>query len=356
MGGLSEADFRAALEFVRKCEFAADLDAYREAVIRVVDHVPGHITSYNEVDLERERVVAVLDPPDLVDERAVARFERLLHQHPVISHVEQTGDLAPRAISDFLSPGEFHSLALYEEFFREVEVEDQIAFGLPGPRELVLGVAINRRERGFSERDREFLGLVAPHAGRAYLVARARTRVRAAMAEVDLRPAPTSAVIVLDRAGRAQALSPRAPMLLDAYFSAGIDRRGALPAELGAYVAAVRDGGRGALLDPAPSELVVSRDGTRLRACLVEGVTPNESDALLLDTEADPLAPGRIRQLGLTGREADVVRLLAEGQSNAEIATRLGISSRTVQRHLENVFEKLGVRTRAGVIGRLLHS
>jgi DNA-binding CsgD family transcriptional regulator len=356
MGGLSEKDFRAAMEFVRACELAPDLEAYRSVVLRVAEHVPGHVTSYNEIDLAGERAFSQLDRQDVAEAMDAEAFERYAHQHPVISHLDRTGDRSPLAISDFLSVEEFHALDLYQAFYREVEVEDQIAFGLPGPRELVLGVAINRPERGFSERDREFLAVVAPYAGRAYLVARARTRVRAALAEADLAPAPNSAVVVLDRAGRAQALSPRAGLLLETYLSDGIGADGMLPAELAGHVAAVRDRTRGALTSPPASELVVARDGSRLRACLVEGVERGEPDVLLLDTEADPLAPGRLKRLGLTAREADVVGLVAAGRTNGEIAADLGISARTVQRHLENVFEKLGVRTRAGVIGRLLRA
>ena len=50
----------------------------------------------------------------------------------------------------------------------------------------------------------------------------------------------------------------------------------------------------------------------------------------------------------LTGRELEVSRLLARGKTNKEIAARLGISSRTVQTHVANIFDKLGVRNRAG--------
>jgi DNA-binding CsgD family transcriptional regulator len=52
------------------------------------------------------------------------------------------------------------------------------------------------------------------------------------------------------------------------------------------------------------------------------------------------------RRLGLTHREADVLLWIARGQSNAEIGISLRISPRTVKKHLEHVFSKLGVRTR----------
>jgi DNA-binding CsgD family transcriptional regulator len=52
----------------------------------------------------------------------------------------------------------------------------------------------------------------------------------------------------------------------------------------------------------------------------------------------------------LTKREQDVLELVAQGLTNREVARRLFISPGTVRKHLENVFEKLGVRTRAGAV------
>jgi DNA-binding CsgD family transcriptional regulator len=52
---------------------------------------------------------------------------------------------------------------------------------------------------------------------------------------------------------------------------------------------------------------------------------------------------------GLTRREADVARLVAAGLATKVIAFRLGISPHTARHHTERVFEKLGVRSRAGV-------
>jgi DNA-binding CsgD family transcriptional regulator len=49
---------------------------------------------------------------------------------------------------------------------------------------------------------------------------------------------------------------------------------------------------------------------------------------------------------GLTPREAEVLGWLARGGTNADVAAALFISPQTVRKHLENIFEKLGVRTR----------
>jgi DNA-binding CsgD family transcriptional regulator len=58
-------------------------------------------------------------------------------------------------------------------------------------------------------------------------------------------------------------------------------------------------------------------------------------------------APGRWEQLGVTAREADVLRLVAEGLPNKEIAGRLYLSPRTVEKHVESLLRKLGARSRA---------
>jgi DNA-binding CsgD family transcriptional regulator len=52
----------------------------------------------------------------------------------------------------------------------------------------------------------------------------------------------------------------------------------------------------------------------------------------------------------LTPREREVLELVAEGRTNAEIAASLWISPGTVRRHLENIFEKLGVHTRTAAV------
>ena len=51
---------------------------------------------------------------------------------------------------------------------------------------------------------------------------------------------------------------------------------------------------------------------------------------------------------GLTAREAEVLRLVAAGKTNRDIAVELVISEHTVARHLQNMFAKLGVSSRAG--------
>jgi DNA-binding NarL/FixJ family response regulator len=66
--------------------------------------------------------------------------------------------------------------------------------------------------------------------------------------------------------------------------------------------------------------------------------------ALGLPDRAIPKAPSH----GLSNRELEVARLLARGKTNRDIGTSLGISPGTVKIHVEHIYEKLGVHSRAG--------
>jgi len=66
--------------------------------------------------------------------------------------------------------------------------------------------------------------------------------------------------------------------------------------------------------------------------------------------EGPPQQEARDADAVLTERERDILRLAASGMSNARIAARLYVSVRTVQAHLSNIFDKLGVGSRTEAV------
>jgi DNA-binding NarL/FixJ family response regulator len=85
---------------------------------------------------------------------------------------------------------------------------------------------------------------------------------------------------------------------------------------------------------------------------LVAEAAAGRLDARAVDAVLASLGvPERAEQTpsyGLSERELEVSRLLARGKSNKEIGAQLHISARTVQVHVARIFDKLGVRSRAG--------
>ena len=85
-------------------------------------------------------------------------------------------------------------------------------------------------------------------------------------------------------------------------------------------------------------------------------VSPVAEVILVARTIDEPRAVGgfpgvdRIEGTVLTNREREILSLLADGLGNKQIAASLGISPNTVKTHLELLFDKLGVSTRAEAV------
>ena len=83
-------------------------------------------------------------------------------------------------------------------------------------------------------------------------------------------------------------------------------------------------------------------DGTELET--------DSARAAFAQLGAAPTLPGCSRPVSanvLSTRETEVIRLIAAGESNRQIASALVISERTVERHVSNIFGKLGITSRA---------
>lgn len=72
----------------------------------------------------------------------------------------------------------------------------------------------------------------------------------------------------------------------------------------------------------------------------------NDLQMLVLEERGSPPGPAALTRLGLTAREAEVLYWIAQGKSNPDIATILGANVRTVHKHVEHIFQKLGLETR----------
>jgi HD-GYP domain-containing protein (c-di-GMP phosphodiesterase class II) len=108
-----------------------------------------------------------------------------------------------------------------------------------------------------------------------------------------------------------------------------------------------------AMTEPRPhrAALAPAEAAAQLRAEVRDGRLDGDATEAVLEAAGRPRKRSArdTRPGGLTEREVDVLRLLARGASNKEIAERLVISRRTAEHHVQHIYTKLGVSSRAAV-------
>jgi DNA-binding CsgD family transcriptional regulator len=180
--------------------------------------------------------------------------------------------------------------------------------------------------RDFAERERIVLQLLRPHLAARYRAAELRRRLGAALAALEHGESPDCGILLIGPDGSLEFASTRAEALLERYFGD--------PASLPAEITGWRS-------DAVARPLVVSGPEGRL---VVESIDSGRALVLRARSRAELL---------LTPREAEVMRCVAAGHSNASIAAILVVEPATVRKHLEHVFDKLGVRSRTAAVARL---
>ena len=306
---------------------------------------------YNALNPETRRMVSFHGEEAGRLSKLTSAFEHYMSEHPVVRHSATTGDGTARKISDFLTEPEYHRLGMYNEAFRPAGFEYQMSVVLPGPTPVLIGLVANRGpdDVDFSERDRLIMNLLRPHLVQAIQNAEQHAALSARAAEArGALEALDRGVVVLDRSLAVKSWTRRAWVAATRHFPDHPPTPTRLPEPLARWaLSRLRGGDVAAVLAP----LVIERDEARLTARLIPdlaGGLAGGQFVLVLDERID--SPGaecnRLLSLGLTEREAEVLCWVARGQTNRAIGQQLGLSPRTVQKHLEHVFAKLAVDTR----------
>ena len=340
---LEHRDFERLLEFLQRTYAISDFDSFRKHVVFGLQSlVPSEISAYNEINLRTQHNNVVYDRPEamkLPDGNRI--FERHIPEHPLIAYSQSKPGHGAVKISDLLSTTEFHRLGLYNEFFRLIGIEDQMVVSLPSPRPVVVGIALNRARRNFSERDRLLLNVASPHLLQAYRNVEALTRVKRELSLAQRLLSESRAAVIWLKRTRVQHLTLHARVLLAKYFPGRLLPLDALPELLQRWIeqelARFKDSSD---VPSARRPLVIGQGGDAL---VVRLFSDHGQVGLLLE---ESLATIKNIEGGLTRRESQVLAWVSRGKTNREISILLSISPRTVQKHLEHIFQKLGVETR----------
>jgi DNA-binding response OmpR family regulator len=168
------------------------------------------------------------------------------------------------------------------------------------------------------------------------VVARLHTHTRNARISRLARDAVDVAgfgVVLVDANGRVAWQSPQAALWLQNFDST--PGSGRLPEPIASALGGASD------------QILSTRSGQQLSVRDMGPVGMGETMLLLEQHSANSASPSRLANAALTPRETEVLSWLAKGKTNRDIGDILGMSHRTVNKHLEHIFEKLGVETRA---------
>jgi DNA-binding CsgD family transcriptional regulator len=206
--------------------------------------------------------------------------------------------------------------------FDRWDLRDRMWIQIDGPS--WAGIVFDACDRSFGDRDRELARMLQPHLGEIWRNASVRRRLGAALSAIEHEQ--STGVLLLDGAGRVEYASGSARRILTDHLDVP---PGGLPDGIAEW------------LEDADERLLLAGGDPTI---VVEAA--EDGSALLLSERPAGVA-------ALTPRERDVMRWVEDGLSNTEIARKLWIQPTTVRKHLEHVFDKLGVRSRTAALSKL---
>lgn len=248
-------------------------------------------------------------------------------QHPCGGDMVQTmGNGRVSLLSDRISSRAFQKTDLWNEVYIHCRSKNQVLMGGMIEPNRYWGMGAGRLGRDFGQRERELGRFLCPRLDRHFQRQARREKIQRAAGAIARANTP---FVIVDPSGQILEVSESAGRLLAAT-GAPLSRDKPIPG-----LRPMRDTG-------APGRIVRQRLG----AIETVGVTSAQQGpaVILLGLPGDEVPPPLGK--GLSSRETDVLHWLGEGKSNAEIGYLLGISPRTVGKHCERIFEKLGVENR----------
>jgi DNA-binding CsgD family transcriptional regulator len=342
MASLSRRDFRAALDFIAVLGEATDLDDFAARfAFGLGDVIACHAASYNEINPRRQRVrwIANIEtgPTD------VQAFELHMAENPIINHFVGH-PLGPAVkISDLVGQRQWRGLGVYRDLYHPLGCEQILAMEV-ATGAVSIAIAAFRDGRDFTERDRTMMTMLRPHLANTYRHAALTSDLGERIALLDRGiEIGGLGVIVIGTDGSVRSVSDVARAWLAAYFGPTPDRD-CLPDQVDAWQRrAVSLAGAAETMPEAVAPLVIDRGRARL---VLRCLRHAGQILVLLHEERTTIAAEDLAALGLARREAEILAWVALGKTDAEIATILAISPRTVSHTLGRVYRKLGVESR----------
>jgi DNA-binding CsgD family transcriptional regulator len=364
MENLAIEDTKQLHQVIQQLYTLHDLDTFGLNALLIVDRlVPSEIPAFYILNSQTLHSSDTFLPgftgftPTMVAVR-----QQYFYEHPIVQNMSQALNGACK-ISDFMTDYEFHSLeGLYQQYLGVVGMEEQMTLflantntGLSDPissaATTFTGFALHRSHRSFTERDRTILNLLRPHLSQAYANAQQYEQLQQNLSRLQ-QSCHQLGLVIINAMGQIQSIAPLATTWLEIYFTQPTCSR-QLPDNLWSWVKhQVTYLTKNPDLAKAFLPLRIQQADRELVIRLVIE-QPGVQYLLLLEEQTrSPL--NSLAMLGLSQRETEVLGWIMQGKDNKSIANQLCINISTVRKHLENIYQKLGVQSRTEAIAQAL--
>lgn len=353
MSHLSEQDYQKILTFLHRLYAPESLNDFSAFISTFMPHlIPGDIAGYCKVCLNQNQFLDGDPLPTIPNEQVKQVIDEHFHEHPMMAHYMKTRNPKACKLSDFVSQQQLHRMeGVYHKFLQPMGMEDQMVVTLPDPKSnSIEGVVLFRGERSFTERDRTVLNLLQPHLIQARQTAQSFTQLQQTQKKLQ-DCLETAGSIIMSQEGRIHTMTQKAERLLKQYFHDFEHFSRSLPERLKQWVKYQRSlltSHNGSLKPLAP--LKVEQGNKLLNVRFAADLAKDQYLLLLSEQKRPVLSAELLKTLGLSPREAEVLFLVMDGKTNPEIASALHLSISTVRKHLEHIYFKLEVKTRAAAV------
>jgi DNA-binding CsgD family transcriptional regulator len=313
--------------------------------------VASDLTTLSVCDLVTGRRRVIGDPGCRLSAEDIAAFDRHFFDHPLVRFHAANPAGGTHRISDSVGSREFRKSALYNEYYRPIGIDHAVAMPLYVDGTTLVSFVLNRAGREFGDDEIAVLDRLRGWLAAMYRNALALERAAEAMAQLrDIARAEDWAVVRIDGRRRIRELSrPALAMLAGAFPGTRLRAAAPLPAPIDAWL---RQGAASAAPRLALAPLVLQGPAGSLTVRALPELGGDAAWLLLVRGESVGESHRAAPTAGLTPREQEVLDWVAAGKSDRQIAAILGASPRTVQKHLEHVYVKLGVENRTAAAMR----
>ncbi len=326
-----------------------DSQKHNRVMLEVLNElVPADLVVLQIADVQKPKdFSAITLPENHATPGRIASIGQHSHQSPFVAYYLATWDSHWKMITDFMPLEDFYKTDLHRLALGPLGINHQI-FGVLGVLDGTgYAIAINRTHQGFTERERELLNVIQPHLVTSFINAAACCRAQCSISQIQAAmDTVPGAYGYFDPQGKVSWMQEKAEAWLEEFFADEVKTDGNIPQSVRQLVnQSDRQGNLPQQLDKFAGEECLS-------VCL--GNSPVGGWIMRLDRKPKTPPPHFDPLPQFSERKNEVLQWMVEGKRNAEIAKILGISPRTVEKHVQDILAEFMAENRATAIVRAM--